>query len=149
LKCDIGLNLIVTLFGEETMIEFICEHCETYLSIAVDQIGDEIFCPACEEEVKMPKLSPQLEAKLAIALAQSKTGPKKRLNPKTEELLQEPDSQETKIWKERLAQSFKASSFRNADVNEKTENLKASKKDDSNKSGIGKIFDIFSNKEKE
>lgn len=129
------------------MIEFFCEHCNTNLSIAPEQIGDEIFCPACEEEVRLPQLSLQMEAKLHIALAQAKTGPIKKLDPeKVEKLLEEPDSKETKKWKEQLTQAFKSSSLTKTS---KILKMKFSDKKDGHKSGIRKIFDVFSDKNKD
>ena len=86
------------------MIEFNCQHCNTNISIATDQIADELFCPACEKEVEFPKLTPNMEAKLALAKAQAKGVVKENLDhTKAVEMLQEPDSKETTVWKERLA----------------------------------------------
>jgi hypothetical protein len=130
------------------MIEFNCQHCDTDISIASDQIGGELFCPACEKEMEFPELTPDMEAKLALAKAQAKVVPKGNLDhQKAEKMLQEPDSQETKVWKERLAQSFQAATFKEVEPNRNETTLtppKDDKKNDSKKSGIRKIFDIFS-----
>ena len=131
------------------MIEFNCQHCNTNISIATDQIADELFCPACEKEVEFPKLTPNMEAKLALAKAQAKGVVKENLDhTKAVEMLQEPDSKETTVWKERLAQSFQAATFKEVDPNREETTLLPPREEekDSKKSGIRKILDIFSDK---
>jgi uncharacterized Zn finger protein (UPF0148 family) len=128
------------------MIEFDCEHCSTHISLAPDQMEGEIFCPACDLEVQLPELSPEMEAKLAIARAQAKNIPAEPVNPdKAKKILQEPDSKETTVWKERLAESFKVTSFREYKPPESTEE-KPEKEEEPK--GIKRIFGIFSDKKK-
>ena len=101
------------------MIEFQCKHCKTHLSFAPDQLDSELFCPACELEITLPELSPDMEIKVKIAQAQAKNILTEAENPeKVQEILQEPDSMETTVWKERLAESFKATSFKDYDESE-------------------------------
>ena len=95
------------------MIEFDCEHCETKLSIAPEQLSEDLFCPYCENPIELPELPKDVQLQLDIALAQIKNIPKDDLNYEmAEEMLQHPASKETVVWKERLAQSFQASSFK-------------------------------------
>ena len=125
------------------MIEFRCEHCSTYLSIAPDQMEGEIFCPACSLEIHLPELDADMSAKLAIARAQAQSRIEEaEVNPeKVEEMLQEPDSKETLVWKERLAESFQTFCFK--DYEEPEEDAVEEKQEES---GLKRIFKVFSKK---
>ena len=130
------------------MIEFDCEHCSTHISLAPDQMEGEIFCPACEQEVHLPELSPEMESKLAIARAQAKNIPSAPVNPdKAKKILQEPDSKETRVWKERLAESLRVTSFKDYKPEETVETLQTEEKDEEAK-GLKRILGIFSDKKK-
>jgi uncharacterized Zn finger protein (UPF0148 family) len=126
------------------MIEFDCEYCSTHISIAPEQMEGELFCPACDSEVTLPELSPEMETKLAIAKAQAKNVVKEELNPeKAVEMLQEPDSKETRVWKERLAESFQAFCFK--EYQEPDQEAVEAAKESENR-GIKRIFNVFSKK---
>ena len=121
------------------MIEFPCEHCDTVLSIAPDQLGSELFCPACDKEITLPELSPEMEVKLTIAMAQAKNLPKDDLDTKkAKRMLEEPDSKETVVWKERLAASFQAVTFQTLPEDHVEE-----KEEEKEEKGIKKVFGIF------
>ncbi len=126
------------------MIEFKCEHCKTDLSIAPDQMEGELFCPACEQEIHLPELDADMTAKLAIAKAQEKSiiQDDKVDIKKAAEMLQEPDSKETRVWKERLAESFQSFCFKDYKEPEK----KAATVQASEKKGLKRIFNVFSKK---
>ena len=125
------------------MIEFRCEHCSTYLSIAPDQMEGEIFCPACALEIHLPELDAEMTAKLAIAKAQaqSRIDEDEVNTEKAVEMLQEPDSKETLVWKERLAESFQTFCFK--DYEEPEEEASEEKPE---KRGLKRIFNVFSKK---
>jgi uncharacterized Zn finger protein (UPF0148 family) len=128
------------------MIEFDCEHCSTHISIAPEQTEGELFCPACELEVNLPELSPELQTQLAIAKAQAKNVMKDELDAeKAVEMLQQPDSKETRVWKERLAESFQVFCFKEYQEPDEATVEKA-KEEVENKKGIKKILNIFSKK---
>ena len=126
------------------MIEFKCEHCDTHISIAPDQIDGEIFCPACAVEVHLPELSPEMEIQLKIAKAQAKNIDTEELDPeKAVDMLQEPDSKETRVWKERLAESFQTFCFKDYEEPPEEEQKAAQ---ESEKKGLKRILNVFSKK---
>ena len=126
------------------MIEFNCEHCSTHLSIAPDQMDGEIFCPACALEIHLPELDAEMAAKLAIAKAQAKNriDEDSANTEKAVEMLQEPDSKETRVWKERLAESFQTFCFKDYEEPEGEEVSEQAPE----KSGLKRIFNVFSKK---
>jgi len=126
------------------MIEFNCEHCSTHISIAPDQMDGELFCPACDLEVNLPELSPEIQSKLAIAKAQAKNIVKDELDAeKAVEMLQQPDSKETRVWKERLAESFQVFCFKEYEEPDESA-VEAAK--ETEKKGIKRILNVFSKK---
>ena len=130
------------------MIEFQCEHCKTHLSFAPDQVEGELFCPACELEITLPELSADMEIKVKIAQAQANNLPTEAEDPeKVQEILQEPDSKETTVWKERLAESFKVTSFKEYNESEPQPKpaLPPKKKPEAQKKGVlSRLKNMFS-----
>jgi hypothetical protein len=96
-------------------MEFKCKYCDTNICIDIDQIGNDIDCPACNRQLQIPEL-PEETAK---ALQKLKDQEKKIITDEegnkeiAEAMLEEPASKETTMWRERLAASFQAANLSN------------------------------------
>jgi len=96
-------------------MEFKCKYCETNICIDIDQIGNDINCPACDRQLKLPEI-PKETAK---ALQKLKDREKQIITEEegnkkiAEAMLEEPASKETTMWRERLAASFQAANLSN------------------------------------
>jgi hypothetical protein len=84
-------------------VEIFCQNCDTVILIDRDQFGVSHECPACGHPLKLPDLpEPILEPDAAGDSASPGD------HAKAQEMLQEPASEQTKIWRRKLAEAFQA-----------------------------------------
>jgi hypothetical protein len=84
-------------------VEIFCQNCDTVILIDRDQFGVSHECPACGHPLKLPDLpEPILDAEEEDA--SSSPGD----HAKAQEMLQEPASEQTQIWRKKLAEAFQA-----------------------------------------
>jgi len=84
-------------------MEIFCEHCNTVILIDRDQFGISQECPACGRPLKLPHLPdpfppPQPEPQEPAAGD----------HDKGVRMLQEPASEQTRVWRKKLAAAFQA-----------------------------------------
>ncbi len=90
------------------MIEFVCEYCETMISLSLEQSNDIICCPSCNKEIIPPALDPENKSLLTIKLAQMKNKDSIVFDSqKIRKIFKEPASKEATEWKNALSSSFK------------------------------------------
>lgn len=84
-------------------MEIFCQNCDTVILIDRDQLGVSHECPACGHPLKLPELAELLPGH------QGEDGPAlPGDHAKAERMLQEPASEQTQIWRKKLAAAFQA-----------------------------------------
>jgi len=84
-------------------VEIFCQNCDTVILIDRDQFGISHECPACGQALKLPELPEPLSED------EEESGPGQAGDhEKAERMLQEPASEQTQIWRRKLAAAFQA-----------------------------------------
>ena len=96
-------------------MEFECAHCKTVIIIDPEQMGSDVHCPACDKDLPLPDLPPEVIEALDKKLEEENaiTPTDEGDHEVAEAMLEEPASKETTMWREKLAASFQAANVSN------------------------------------
>ncbi len=93
-------------------MEVICPNCETSMLIEDEQLGLSHECPACGNPMPIPELSEQDRENFIKSNSKKAAFSPEDTNPELgRKMLEEPATEITSMWKERLANSFHVANF--------------------------------------